>query len=193
MKPSCNQYESFSHGLIVSKIWLCTELEQIIVQENISNPKLNILACWDNLLSFMLLTRKPDGYKEINAYDLDPIAIESANKITDTWRFETTKINNHVKDINHIIYNDENTIYINCSIDQMTENTWYDNIPTNSLICFQSTAVTVDDNRWHITQHISSLDEFTTKYKLSRLLYSGIKNINYGPWEYNRFMIIGYK
>ena len=187
------QYESFSHGLIVSKIWLCDELEQIIVQENIDNPKLNILACWDNLLSFMLLTRKPDVYKEINAYDLDPIAIESANKITDTWRFETTKINNHVKDINHIIYNDENTIYINCSIDQMTENTWYDNIPINSLICFQSTDVTVDDNRWHITQHISSLDEFTTKYKLSRLLYSGIKNINYGPWEYNRFMIIGYK
>ena len=193
MNPLCNQYASFNHGLVVSKIWLCNELEKIIIQENISNPKLNILACWDNLLSFMLLTRNPTSYKEINAYDLDPIAIETANKITDTWRFETTKINNHVKDINHVSYNDENTIYINCSIDQMTENTWYDNIPINSLICFQSTDETVDNNRWHITQHISSLDEFTTKYKLSRLLYSGVKNINYGPWEYNRFMIIGYK
>jgi hypothetical protein len=188
-----NQYESFSHGLIVSKIWLCDELEQIIVQENIDNPKLNILACWDNLLSFMLLTRKPNGYKEINAYDLDPIAIDSANKITDTWRFEYPKINNHITDINKITYNDKDTIYINCSIDQMEENTWYDNIPINSLICFQSTDVTADDNRWHITQHISSLDNLISKYKLTKLLYSGIKNINYGPWEYNRFMIIGYK
>jgi hypothetical protein len=193
MHHSDNQYESFSHGLVVSKIWLCDELEKIIVQENIDNPKLNILACWDNLLSFMLLTRKPNGYKEINAYDLDTIAIDSANKITDTWRFEYSKINNHVADINQIAYNDKDAIYINCSIDQMEENTWYDNIPINSLICFQSTDVTSDDNRWHITQHISSLDNLISKYKLTKLLYSGIKNINYGPWEYNRFMIIGYK
>lgn len=187
-----NVHESFCHGPIKSKIWLCEELEKILLQENIKHPKLNILACWDNLLSFMLVTRNPNDYSEINAYDLDPQAIESANRITDTWRFEYPRINNHIADINHITYI-EDAIFINCSIDQMEENTWYENIPDNSLVCFQSTDVTKEDSKWQITQSVSSIDEFTNRYKLSKLLYSGVKNIDYGQWGYNRYMIIGYK
>ena len=59
-------HESFYHGLVKSKLWLCEELETAIYRECLSKPSLHILGCWDNLLAFMLLTRKPEFYNKIN-------------------------------------------------------------------------------------------------------------------------------
>lgn len=185
-------HEPFRHGLVVSKIWLCEELEKIIEHQAIAKPKLTILGCWNNLLSFMLLTRKPTGYSEITGYDIDDEAINNANKICDTWIFETPKVYNKAADINSIDFVND-SIFINCSVDQIESTIWYDNIPDNSLICIQSTDLPKDNIRWAITQSVNSLDELSERYKMKEILYSGIKNINYGPWGYNRFMIIGYK
>lgn len=187
-----DMHEPFKHGLIVSKIWLCEELEKIIEHQAIEKPKLTILGCWNNLLSFMLLTRKPAGYSEITGYDIDVDAINNANKICDTWIFETPKVYNKAADINSIDFVND-SIFINCSVDQIESTIWYDNIPDNSLICIQSTDLPKDNIRWAITQSVNSLDELSQRYKMKEILYSGIKNINYGPWGYNRFMIIGYK
>jgi len=187
-----NTYEPFRHGLIVSKIWLCEELEKVIDLQSIQKPRLTILGCWNNLLSFMLLTRKPNGYNEIHGYDIDIEAINNANKICDTWLFESPKVYNNAGDVNSIDFVDD-SIFINCSVDQMKGTTWYNNIPDGSLICIQSSDQPKDNNRWEITESVSSLDELTEKFKMKELLYSGVKNINYGSWEYNRFMIIGYK
>lgn len=187
-----NTYEPFKHGLIVSKIWLCEELEKVITQQSIDKPKLTILGCWNNILSFMLLTRKPNGYDDITAYDMDTEAINSANKICDTWLFESPKVYNKAADINSISFVND-SIFINCSVDQIQGTTWYDNIPDDSLICVQSSDLAKENNRWAITESVQSLDELIIKYKMKEILYSGVKNINYGPWGYNRFMIIGRK
>ena len=187
-------HESFYHGLIKSKLWLCEELETSIYRECLSNPSLHILGCWDNLLSFMLLTRKPTFYNTVHGYDINPEAIANANKVCDMWKYESPKVHNYIQDVNDYDYSlHANGIFINCSIDQMDTNNWYNSVPKDSLICVQTTNMKDPEFPWYIKQTTNSLDELVDKFKLSTLLYSGVKNIPYATNGYKRYMIIGTK
>jgi hypothetical protein len=187
-------HESFYHGLIKSKLWLCEELETAIYRECISKPSLHILGCWDNLLAFMLLTRKPTFYYEVHGYDINPEAISNANKVCDMWKYESPKVYNHVQDVNNYDYSTcINSIFINCSIDQMDNNRWYNSIPKGSLVCIQTTNMKDPDFPWYIKQTTNSLDELVNRFNLSNLLYSGVKIIQYETTGYKRYMLIGTK
>ena len=188
-------YESFYHGLIKSKIWLCEELEVSMYRECFKKPSLHILGCWDNLLAFMLLTRKPEYYNVVHGYDINPDAITNANKICGTWQIESPSVINHIADVNQYDYSksDNEPIFINCSIDQMDNNNWYDTIPKNSLVCIQATDVTNREFPWLIRQTTNSLDELVNRFNFNNLLYSGTKRIQYPVNSYKRFMIIGRK
>ena len=187
-------HESFYHGLIKSKLWLCEELETSIYRECLSNPSLHILGCWDNLLSFMLLTRKPTFYNTVHGYDINPEAIANANKVCDMWKYESPKVYNYIQDVNDYDYSKHiNSIFINCSIDQMDSNNWYNSVPKGSLVCVQTTNMKDPDFPWFSKQTTNSLDELVDRFKLSNLLYSGVKNIQYETTGYKRYMIIGTK
>jgi hypothetical protein len=189
-----SKYESFYHGLIKSKLWLCKEIETVIVREYLNESNLHILGCWDNLLAFMLLTRKPELYSTVYGYDIDSEAIDNANKVCDMWKYESPKVYNYVQDVNDYDYSTHtNSIFINCSIDQMDNNKWYDTVPNNSLVCVQTTDMTDPKFPWYIKQPTNSLDELIDKFNLSKLLYSGEKRMPYKESGFNRFMIIGYK
>ncbi len=188
-------HESFYHGLIKSKIWLCEELEVSMYRECLKKPSLHILGCWDNLLAFMLLVRKPNYYNIVHGYDINPEAITNANKICGTWQIESPSVINHLADVNQYDYSkcENKSIFINCSIDQMDNNNWYDTIPKNSLVCIQATDVTNREFPWLIRQTTENLDELINRFNFSSLLYSGTKRIQYPVNSYKRFMIIGCK
>jgi hypothetical protein len=188
-------HESFSHGLVLSKLWLCEQLEQVLDNNSIKNPAVNILASWDSLLAFMLLTRRPKFYGVINAYDIDSTATENANKLCDHWIFEYPKVYNHTKDINTLDFSNTGTesIFINCSVDQMDNTSWYDIIPNNRLVCLQTTNLNVGHPLWEIKQSSDSIVEFTERYRVSTLLYSEQKKIEYSGLSYIRYMMIGIK
>lgn len=189
-----SKYESFHHGLIKSKIWLCEELEVATYAEFMKNPSLHILGCWDNLIAFMLLTRKPEYYSVVYGYDINPEAITSANSICEMWKYESPKVYNSVQDVNDYDFGGcDNSIFINCSIDQMDSNKWYDTVPNNSLVCIQTTDMTDPKFPWYIKQTTSSLDKLINKFNLSKLLYSGQRHVQYKENGYNRYMIIGCK
>ena len=194
MENTFDTYESFYHGLVKSKIWLCEELETAIYGEYLTKPTLHILGCWDNLLAFMLLTRKSDYYNVVNGYDINPEAINKADRICDMWKYESPKVYNYVQDVNDYDYSKHtNSIFINCSIDQMDSNNWYNSVPKGSLVCIQTTNMKDPDFPWFIKQTTDSLDELVDRFKMSNLLYSGVKNIQYESYGYNRYMIIGNK
>jgi hypothetical protein len=195
MEPqNFSKYESFYHGLIKSKLWLCEELETVIVREYLNESNLHILGCWDNLLAFMLLTRKPELYSTVYGYDINPEAIYNANKVCDMWKYELPKVYNYIQDVNDYDYSiHTNSIFINCSIDQMDSNKWYDTVPDNSLVCVQTTDMTDPEFPWYIKQTTNSVDELIDKFKLSKLLYSGEKRMPYKEIGFNRYMIIGCK
>lgn len=195
MTQKFDTHESFYHGLVVSKIWLCEELEIAMYRECFKKPSLHILGCWDNLLAFMLLTRKPKYYNLVNGYDINPEAIANANRICGAWQIEEPKVYNHIADVNQYDFSkfDNEPIFINCSIDQMDNNAWYESIPIGSLVCIQATNVVDTEFPWFIKQTTSSLDELINRFNFSNLLYSGTKRIQYPVNSYKRYMIIGRK
>jgi hypothetical protein len=187
-------HESFYHGLIKSKIWLCEELEIVMYSEFIKNPTLHVLGCWDNLMAFMLLTRKPEFYSTVYGYDINPEAINTANRVCDMWLYEKPHVYNRVQDVNDYDYSSHtNSVFINCSIDQMDSNKWYETVPDNSIVCIQTTNMTDPNFPWYIKQTTGSLDELINKFNFTKLIYSGEKHIQFQKDGYKRFMIIGCK
>jgi hypothetical protein len=190
-----NPYESFYHGLVSSKIWLCQELERIMYLQKMHNPSLHILGCWDNLLSFMLLTRKPKFYGVVHGYDIDPIAINSANKITNTWIHDYPKVYNHVLDVNATDFSSagEESIFINCSVDHMDSTRWFESIPKGRLVCIQATDIKDENEPWLVKQTTNDLTELCERFQLSDILFTDTREVYYSTFSYNRFMLIGIK
>lgn len=194
MENIFDTHESFYHGLVKSKLWLCEQLELASYRENLQKPTLHILGCWDNLLAFMLLTRRPTYYNTVYGYDIDPKAISNANKVCDMWKHESPKVYNYIQDVNNYDYSiHTNSIFVNCSIDQMDNNNWYNSVPKDSLVCIQTTNMKDPEFPWYIKQTTNSLDELVDRFKLSNLIYSGVTSIQYETNGYKRYMIIGTK
>lgn len=188
-------HDSFSHGLVKSKLWLCEQLEIALDNENIKNPTVNILASWDSLLAFMMLTRRPNFYGVVNAYDLNSEHTDSANKICDYWQYEYPKVYNHTRDINTINFSSSGpeSIFINCSVDQIDGTSWYNNIPDERLVCLQSTDLPTSNTQWDIKQSYRDISEFTDTYKVRKLIYANTISIDYQHLRYRRHMMVGIK
>lgn len=187
-------YESFYHGPIVSKIWLLENLEKIISIKNYKKPNVHILGCWQNVLAFMMQIRKPNFYSSIHGYDLDSLAIAASNRICDAWKYEESKIFNHVKNVYDINFlYDPESIYINCSCDQFVDTTWFKNIPDKSLIVLQATDIVDDSQSWLISQKFTDINDLLNKFKFSEILFADSKKIHYDTLSYNRLMAIGIK
>jgi hypothetical protein len=190
-----NTHESFSHSLVVSKLWLCERLEQALDNESIRNPAVNILASWDSLLAFMMLTRRPRFYGVVNCYDIDLISTANANELCAHWQFEYPKVYNHTRDINTLDFSNtgSESIFINCSVDQLDNTSWYDVIPDNRLVCFQCTDLPINTIDWDIKQSYADMSLFTETYKVQKLIYCDSININYEHLRFKRHMMIGIK
>jgi hypothetical protein len=186
-----NPYESFYHGLITSKLWLCEELEKHVQ----GKPNVKILGSWHNVMAFMLIVRNPYLYNQIDGYDKDRDAVNVADQICNTWKeIEQPRVTNHVADASQIDFSfDTNTIYINCSVDQFNDTSWYNTIPINNIVCLQTTTLPLDHSHWEINQETKSMDELLDRYKISQVLYSGTRQMPFRDTTYDRLMVIGIK
>ena len=107
-------YDAFSHGQILSKIWLCEQLESYVPQ----NTRAAILGSWYNILAFMMLTRKSELYQYILGIDIDPLVIDTADKICNAWHFDGPIVENITEDAGTVDYTEFNLV-INCSVENM--------------------------------------------------------------------------
>lgn len=187
-------YESFSHSLVASKLWLCENLERVIDNEGIINPVVNVLASWDSLLAFMMATRRPKFYGVFNMYDMDSESIERANKLCDYWTYEYPKIYNNHRDINTLDFTNagRESVFVNCSVDQIDGVDWYNVIPSNKLVCLQCTNLPTSHEGWHIKQSYT-IEDLMQTYKMSKYLFCETKTFDYGHLTFNRHMVIGIK
>lgn len=184
-------FNSFSHGQVQSKVWLCKELERFVH----ANLKVAVLGSWYNLVAFMLLTRNQDRYQYILGVDIDPEVKAIADKITDAWRFgKDYKVENITADANDYDLSGYDLI-INCSVEHMSSDVWFEKLDPGTMVCIQSSDVkTVDDDVWMCINPNETLEDLVLKYPLSKYLYSGEKEIRYSEDNgYKRFMLIGIK
>ncbi len=187
-------YESFSHSLIASKLWLCEKLETSIDNEHIKNPIVHILASWDSLLAFMMAVRRPNFYGVFNTYDIDTESVRRADRICDHWKYEYPKMYLRNQDINSLDFSNagKESVFINCSGDQIEGIEWYDTIPKGTLVCLQCTNLPIEHEEWHINQSYT-LDEFMKTYHMSRFLVCQSKTFTYSHLTFDRHMLIGIK
>lgn len=185
-------FDSFRHGLVSSKLWLCEELEKVLNHNK--KYHLHVLASWTNLITFMLLIRNSNFYRLVDAYDSNQSANNIANCITETWIFDEPKVYTHLADISELDYQShpEDRIYINCSVEHLESRVWFDKIKKDSIIAIQSTNVGEVSEPWFIKDPVTSIEELSNRYKMN-LLFSGEKIVNYGHMNYKRFMLIGIK
>jgi hypothetical protein len=179
-------YDAFSHGQTLSKIWLCEQLESHLPK----NTKAAILGSWYNVLAFMMLTRRTDLYDSITGIDIDPLAIMVADKVCNAWVHDN-KVSNIQADTDGFDYTEFNLV-INCSVEHMSNN-WFDTIPDRTIVCIQSSNVIDQSFPWLISNPNPDMETLVKKYPLSQTLFSGEKEFNYGNWGYKRFMLIGKK
>lgn len=178
-------YTSFSHGQIVSKLWLCDHIEQYL-----TNSKIAILGGWYNILGFLLLSRYQNKINHITSFDIDQSTKPIADKIVDAWLSKYAS--NITADVNTLDFQNFDII-INCSPEHMSSNDWFNNIPNNKLVCIQSSNITIKEHPWLVCNPNTSLNNLCKKYKLSKLFYNDELPIVYTDWGYKRYMIIGEK
>jgi len=181
-------FDSFSHGQIVSKIWLCEHLEPYIPK----NARIAILGSWYNVLSFMMITRQPNKYQYFLGIDANPDAVSIADKICNTWTIGINAIvENKIGDAGKVDYS-EFDVVINCSPEHMPDD-WYNNVKKGTLVCVQSSDVTDPAYPWLVSNANKDISMMIEKYPLSQRFFMGTKDIEYADWGYKRFMIIGTK
>jgi hypothetical protein len=181
-------FDSFSHGQIKSKLWLCEELEKYIPK----NSNVKILGSWYNILAFMLLTRNPNNYKSIEGIDINPDVQSIADKICNYWIAENQSVTNTLGDANNVEYSDTQVV-INCSPEHMDNTDWYKKVPEGTVVCIQSISIHDPLYPWLITTPHYGVEDMKTKYPMSAINYSGQIRIDYGSWGYDRYMLIGIK
>lgn len=181
-------FDSFSHGQVSSKLWLCEELEPFMPE----GTNITILGSWHNVLGFMLSVRKPNYYKTILGVDVDPEVIRVADKITNAWSFGSNMIRNICENANDLEFHKEEVI-INCSAEHFDTSDWFEKIPEGTLICIQSSDVTTPESPWFITHPSENIEVFKERYPVTETLFLDTMDIQYDSWGYKRFMLIGRK
>ena len=118
-----------------------------------------------------------------------------ANKITNTWQHDYPKVYNQVLDINNPDFSSHGTesIFINCSVDQLDSTKWFETIAKGRMVCLQATDVQNADEPWLVKQTTKDINELKERFQLSEILYEGVREVNYHTLKYNRFMLIGIK
>jgi len=181
-------YESFKHGLTVSKIWLVENREKHLPK----SANVAILGGWSNILSYIMLVRNHQLYDSITSFDIDPDAKTVADEICDTWKFEKPTVTNITQDVNLVDLSSFNVV-INTSLEHMTNNNWFANIKSGTVVCLQATNLSYKEEPWLILNPIKSIEILKQKFPLTEIHFSGTKEISYTGWGYKRFMIIGIK
>lgn len=184
-------YDAFSSGQILSKIWLAERLENVIEYNDLSQPrKILCLGGWYGLTNFILRTRNNIKIEKFRSLDIDQEACNIADKINNSWEWQQWQFKSICDDANMYSYEleDFDTV-INTSVEHIETTDWFDLIPNGALVALQSNDMPHED---HAANH-HSLKEFVDSFPLNENLFQGEKLFQYTDWSFRRFMIIGIK
>lgn len=183
-------FSSFSHGQLHSKIWLCEHLEPLLP----NNAKIAILGCWHNVMGIIIMVRNPKKGFQIDGIDLDSEVINVADQLTTAWRYEfLNPFKNIHADVNTFDYSAYDVI-INTSVEHITKNDWFYNIPDGKLVAIQSMDIQLtNDPIFKITNPNNSIETLKAKYPLSKIIFCDSKKFDYQVNPYVRFCMIGIK
>jgi len=189
-------FSAFSHGQIHSKLWLCENLEPHLPKSS----NIIILASWYNVLGMMLAMRKPTHYKKIIGIEQNETSIATANKICDAWMINNDQLIKHdkgsIQDLTYWDFDQYDAI-INTSVEDISSNRWYHQVPRGKLLALQSNNLTLEKvskyKDWIILDPNPDMETFKEKYHMDEIIFEGELEFDYGDLKYSRYMLIGRK
>ena len=173
---------SFTHDLIASKVWLLTELAQIAPQVG----TIYVLGSWYGNLGVLLTLDPVIKYKKLINVETDRKFLQASERIQNHLGMENTEY--MLKDANDLNYRQigKNGVVVNTSLTDMQGQSWFDNIPTGTLVVMQSRDHD-PGNEAHSTQDILN------RFPLSEIIYDGKLKLEDPETSYTRYMVIGIK
>jgi len=175
--------DTFSHGQITSKLWLCQELEQLAWTSDVTH----VYGGWYGLLSFLLLSRERFQVNRIESFDIDNKCETMANVINENW-LRQGKFKAYTEDCNLPMLGTPDLI-INTSTEHFDSLSWFDKIPNGTRVILQGNNMPHED---HVV-YSKDLTDFIDQFKLSQTYYEGTRKFNYPNLSFTRYMVIGVK
>lgn len=173
---------SFSDDLLISKLWLIRKLAKIRDHFDIAY----ILGSWYGNLSLVLDMSNITVDKFINV-DTDSEVIKKGEKLARLAGIDD-RTETMIKDANTLDYRQltKNSIVINCSLNNIKGDNWFQNIPNGTLVLMQGRD-NDEDNPYFSTE------EILREYPLNRVMYKGELRLKDPETGYMRYMVIGKK
>jgi hypothetical protein len=176
---------------LASKLWLNNVLEDLVNSRKMSDITIWILGGWYGLTGFLALSREKIIISKVRSFDIDPKTQEIADNINSLWT-RNGRFKAFIENVNDLDYSSpwfyesgNPDIVINTSCEHIRESTWFDKIPDGTMVILQSTDMEDQD---HINR-VTSLEEFKSKYLLSKYLYENTMKLD----NDSRFMVAGIK
>ena len=190
-EPHAFDPTAFMSGQVISKSWLCDELNVILARlfPKESPPDVWILGGWYAMTNFLLQARE-SHVRNVTSFDIDPEATHGALILNEAFEHLKTfrAITQDVFTLDYTAHGPVPKVVINTSAEHMSRE-WYDLIPEGTLVIVQSNDMPHDD---HDHNHAST-DELLKDFPLRLTLFAGDLPFDYGEWKFSRFMIIGIK
>lgn len=178
---------AFMSGQVMSKTWLCRELEPHLKTDDV----IWILGGWYGMTSFLLQTRERKQIGKVLSFDQDPEAVKGALILNETF-LHLGRFDAHLADVNSLDYaawGKAPDVVINTSVEHMPDQTWFDLIPSGTIVVLQSNDM---DHSDHVFNH-NSVEELQQDFPMEQFLFTGHLQFDYGEWAFRRFMTIGVK
>jgi hypothetical protein len=185
-------YDAFSSSQFLSKHWLVQTLERTLhTNANLDQSyKIYLLAGWYGITNLILRTRDKIKIETVKSYDIDPECADIAEKINETWVWMNWQFKAYTQDINLLTYdNDQPDIVINTSLEHLDDNTWFELIPSGTIVALQGCNLHHEDHN----NVFSNIEQLKEKYNLQEYWFEGLKMFQYDDDSFQRFMIIGVK
>lgn len=194
-----NQFEpdAYSSGQVLSKIWLCEELEKCAVTHALSPRTIWHLCGWNGVLPFLLFSRGRLAILKIRSFDIDAKAVLTADQFLNAWEWQAWMFKAICADIHYLDYenpgqyhSERPDVVINCALEHLSDQTWWEKIPIGTTVVLQGTDMKNHD-------HVVGLDsaaDILSLYPCREVYFNGAKLFQYDSgFSFSRFMIIGKK
>lgn len=172
---------SCEHDLILSKFWLAKNLPKKHYN------KIYVLGSWYGNMGLILKFLNFDFESIVNIDENKRYCLDN-QKIYKLTKFDRPyKILN--RNCNKVDYSDADLI-INCSINDIKKDIWFDQIPHNCLVaiqCRNNQPFAFEKDR------PNNFNDFQNMFEFNHKIYEGKIPLQNAEELYQRYMIIGYK
>lgn len=173
---------SLGPGLIDSKFWLLTELSNI----KSTFDSIYILGSWYGSMSVMLALDPRINYDKLINVETKRRYLRVSKKFVQLAG--ENRVESMLKDANDLDYRQLGTdgLVINTSCGNISGNQWFDNIPQGTLVALQGR-----NNDPRAINQFDTFKEFVNSYKLTNILFRGIKNFKDPETNFESYLLIG--